>query len=165
MKKIILSLAVFASLNSFGQGEQRKSPHETVTYANGSVTYGRPHKNGRDIFGSLVEYGKVWRLGADEATTITFNSDTKFGGQGIKKGTYTMFAKVDKDEWTIILNSQLGQWGAFAYDKNKEKDIAKVKIPVLTKDPITEQFTIRFDDKNNLIMEWDQVMVMVPLSF
>ncbi|HMU46791.1 MAG TPA: DUF2911 domain-containing protein [Chitinophagaceae bacterium] len=165
MKRILLVLAVFATVSSSGQGNQRKSPHDTVTYANGMVTYGRPYKSGREIFGGLVEFGKVWRLGADEATTISFNSDTKFGGEPVPKGTYTMFAEVNKHEWKIILNSQLGQWGAFSYEKNKDKDIAKVKVPVMTKDPVTEQLTIRFDEKNNMIIEWDQTMIIVPLSF
>lgn len=164
MKKILLLLLISTLLLADAQG-QRKSPHDTVTYANGEVTYGRPYKSGRDIFGGLVKFGEVWRLGADEATTISFNSDTKFGGQGVSKGTYTMFAQVNKNEWTIILNSQLGQWGAYSYNKHKDKDVVKVTVPVMTKDPVTEQLTISFDGKNNMIIEWDQTMVSVPLSF
>lgn len=164
MKKIVLLLALFTVLQQEGNS-QRKSPHDTVTYANGNVTYGRPHKAGREIFGGLVEFGKVWRLGADEATTITFNSDTKFGGQNIPKGTYTLFALVNEKDWTLILNSQLGQWGSFGYEKNKAKDVAKVNVPVKTIEPGVEQLTIRFDAKNAMVIEWDKVQVEVPLGF
>ncbi|MEO6613002.1 MAG: DUF2911 domain-containing protein [Chitinophagaceae bacterium] len=166
MKKIPVLLALFAMVNSYGQGEQRKSPHDTVTYANGNVTYGRPYKKGRDIFGGLEKFGSVWRVGADEATTITFNKDTKFGGQNVPKGTYTLFALPEENEWLIILNGQLGQWGAFDYEKYKDKDVAGVKVPVKKLENTVEQLTIRFDEKRNeMIIEWDKTRVAVPVSY
>lgn len=165
MKQFLFIAALFAALSATAQNQQRKSPHDTVTYANGTVTYGRPYKSGRDIFGGLVEYDKVWRLGADEATTITFNKKTVFGGKPIEKGTYTLFALVHEKEWTFILNSQLGQWGAFSYEKYKDKDVAQVSIPVTKLDHVVEQLTIKFDSKNNMIVQWDQTQLSVPLSF
>jgi hypothetical protein len=146
MKQLLVLLALFAVTNSYAQGEQRNSPHDTVTYTNGNVTYGRPYKKGRDIFGGLEKFGSVWRVGADEATTITFNKDTKFGGQLVPKGTYTLFALLEEKEWQIILNGQLGQWGAFDYEKYKNKDVATVKVPVNKLDKTVEQLTIRFVD-------------------
>lgn len=163
MKKILLFAVVFSSLCGFAQSG-KKSPHDTVTYANGKVTYGRPYKNNREIFGGLEKFGKVWRLGADEATTISFNSDTKFGGAGIPAGTYTMFAIPEENEWTIILNSQPGQWGAFGYERNKDKNVAEVKVPVNKLDNVVEQLTIRFDDRN-MYIEWDKTQVVVPISY
>ena len=166
MKQLLFSLALLVTISSCGQGsQQRKSPHDTVTYANGSVTYGRPYKHDRDIFGALVEYGKVWRLGADEATIITFNTDTKFGDVMVPKGSYTLFALVNEKEWTFILNTQLGQWGAFSYEKYKDKDIAKVTVPVDKLDKVVEQLTIQFNAHNTMIVQWDTVQVTVPLSF
>lgn len=164
MKKLLLLAAVFTTISGFAQ-KTKKSPHDTVTYANGKVTYGRPYKNDRDIFGGLEKYGKVWRLGANEATTISFNSDTKFAGAGVSPGTYTMFAIPNETEWTIILNSQLGQWGAFGYEKNKDKNVAEVTVPVVKLENEVEQLTIRFDGENNMIIEWDKTQVKVPLSF
>ena len=161
MKQIFLMLVAFSVMSCSGQ----KSPHDTVSYANGKVTYGRPYKKDRDVFGGLEKFGNVWRLGADQATTISFNSDSKFGGQAIPKGTYTMFALLNENEWTLILNSQLGQWGAFAYEKNKDKDIAKVTVPVKKLDNVVEQLTIRFDKNNTMIIEWDKTQVSVPISF
>jgi len=160
--KIILSLVatiIFAT-SSFAQ----KSPHDTVTTKQLTMTYGRPYKKDRVIFGGLVPYGKVWRLGADSATQIIFNQDAKFGGQGIAKGRYTVFAIPEENEWTIILNSQLGQWGAFGYEKIKDKDVLKVKVPVKKLSNVVEQLTIKAD-KPGLIIAWDQTQVSVPISF
>lgn len=165
MKQIVLLLAVFTVFNSYGQGEQRKSPHDTVTFANGNVTYGRPYKKGREVFGELEKYGSVWRVGADEATTITFNTDSKFGGQTVAKGTYAMFVLPQENEWLVILNSQPKQWGAYNYEKNKDKDVAGVKVPVKKLDKEVEQLTIRFDKSNAMIIEWDKTQVAVPVSF
>ncbi len=165
MKNILLLLAFFIVTDSFGQGRQRKSPHDTLTYANGIVIYGRPYKSDREIFGALIKYGQVWRIGADEATTITFKTDTKFGSELIPAGTYSLFAVVNENDWSLILNSQLGQWGAFSYEKNKEKDIAKITVPVKKSDAIVEQLTIRFSEENEMIIEWDTTSVSIPLVF
>ncbi|MEO7924420.1 MAG: DUF2911 domain-containing protein [Chitinophagaceae bacterium] len=164
MKQLLLLLTAFTVFSNYSNG-QRQSPHDTVTYANGNVTYGRPYKKDRQIFGGLEKFGSVWRVGADEATTITFNSDTKFGGQAVPKGTYSMFVLPNENEWLIILNSQLGQWGAFSYQENRDKDVAGVKIPVKKLANTVEQLTIRFDKDNNMIIEWDDTQVAVPISF
>ncbi len=165
MKKLFLLLAVFATVNSYAQPGQRKSPHDTVSATNVSVTYGRPSKNGREIFGTLEKYDKVWRVGADEATTITFAKDVKFDGYDVKAGTYTMFAIPDEEKWTIILNGVPKQWGAFSYEKNKDKDVAKIKVPVNKLDNVVEQLTIRFNKDNAMVIEWDKTQVVVPLKF
>lgn len=166
MKNIFLLLALFIMADSFGQGRQRKSPHDTLAYSNGEIIYGRPYKSGREIFGVLEKYGNIWRVGSDEATTISFKKDVKFGDQLVPAGTYTLFAKIDEDEWTVILNTQLGQWGAFSYEKNKDKDVAKVKVPVEKLNDVVEQLTIWYDDDNSkLVIKWDLTKVSVPLTF
>ena len=164
--KIIVSLLAAITIftgSSCAQGG-RKSPHDTVSSKQVSVTYGRPYKKGRVIFGDLEKYGKVWRVGADEATQITFNQDTKFGGQAVPKGTYALFAIPEEKEWTIILNSQLGQWGAYSYDKNKDKDVLKIKVPVKKLSDPVEQLTIK-PEASALVISWDQTQVSVPLSY
>ena len=142
--------------------QNRKSPHETVKSENVEVSYGRPYKKGREIFGGLEKYGKVWRTGADEATQITFTKDATVGGKPVKAGTYTLFTIPDQNEWTIILNSQLGQWGAYEYDKHKDKDVLQVKVPAKKLDKPVEQLTIRFAG-SNMIIEWDTTQVSVPV--
>ncbi len=159
-------LMLFAATTMFAQGmgdKKRASPHETVTGKNVKVTYGRPYKKGRDIFGGLEPWGEVWRLGADEATEITFDKDCMFAGKKVKAGTYVMFAKLDKNEWTIILNSQLKQWGSFGYEKVKDKDVLQATVPVKHLDKVVEQFTITPKD-DGLMMEWDKTGVFVPMK-
>ena len=165
MKQFLLLVVAFTALTASGQNGQRKSPHDTVSNAHASVTYGRPYKKGRDIFGSLEPYGKVYRVGADEATTIAFKTDVKFGDKNVKAGTYTLFAIPNENTWTIILNGQLGQWGAFSYDKNKDKDVAQTTVPVKKLDHVVEQLTISFAKDNSLMISWDQTEVTVPLGF
>ena len=162
MKALFLAVILFTAITAMGQ---RKSPHDTLTNGKSTVTYGRPYKNDREIFGGLEKYGKVWRLGADEATTINFASDAKFAGKSVKAGTYTMFAIPNENEWTIILNSQPGQWGAYSYEKNKDKDVEKVTVPVKKLEKAVEQLTIRFASNNNMVIEWDKTQVEVPISY
>lgn len=166
MKKLLLILAVLATFGCNAQGGGgRKSPHDTVTNGKTTVTYGRPYKKNRVVFGELEKYGKVWRVGADEATTITFAHDVKFGGAGVKAGTYTLFAIPQENEWTLILNSQPGQWGAYNYEKNKDKDVASVKVPVKKLDMPVEQLTIRFIESGAMLIEWDTCRVEVSLLY
>ena len=140
------------------------SPHDSATGQYMSVRYGRPYKKGRDIFGALIPYGKVYRCGADSATTVTFDKDATFGGKPVKAGTYTLFVIPNEQSWTIILNSQLGQWGAFDYDKYKDKDVLQVDVPVKKLDNLVEQLTISLPP-SALVIEWDNVQVSVPVFF
>lgn len=132
------------------------------------ITYGQPYKRDRPIFGNLVPYDEVWRTGANEATEITATRDIIFGGQELQAGTYTLFSIPRKDgNWTIILNEKLGQWGAFDYDKSN--DLMRIEAPSRTQESVTEAFTIRFSeiegDSTNIVMEWDQTVVKIPVEF
>jgi hypothetical protein len=161
MKRILFFIALFATVTTFAQ---RKSPHDTVSSKKATVTYGRPYKDSREVFGKLVPYSKVWRLGADQATTITFNQDSKFGDKEIKAGTYAIFAVPNENEWTIIVNGEPNQWGSFAYEKNKSKDVAQFTVPVKKLDSPVEQLTIRFDEKNTMVVEWENTQIAIPLK-
>src|SRR5580692_41757 len=97
MRNSVLSLSIlffagllFSGFTSCAQMEKRVSPHDTLRTKDVTVTYGRPYKKGREIFGKLEPFGKVYRCGADEATTITFAKDGTFGGKPVKAGTYTL---------------------------------------------------------------------------
>lgn len=162
MQRILLILAILITTTGFAQN--RKSPHDTVSTTDATVTYGRPSMHGRVIFGELVKFEKVWRLGADEATTITLGKNTKIGDAVVPAGTYTMFALVNENEWTIILNSVLGQWGAFSYEKNKDKNVATATFPVKKLSEPIEQFTIRFDADNGMIIEWELMRIRIAIN-
>ena len=129
------------------------------------VIYSRPQKIGRVIFGELVEYGKVWRMGANEATEIDFYKDVKIGGKKIKKGRYTLYALVNPDKWTIILNSETDTWGAFKYDP--KKDIGRFDVPVQKNTELVEALAIQFEKDNkvfNMVVAWDDILVKLPIS-
>jgi hypothetical protein len=146
----------------------RISNHTTVKGKHISVTYGQPSKKGRVIFGGLVPYGKVWRTGADEATEITVDKDIMFGGKKLAAGTYSLYTIPNKTEWTIIINPVLKQWGAFEYDKVKDKDVLRTTVPVKNTGKEVETFTILVKDDgqadDGLVMEWDKVQVKVPVK-
>jgi Protein of unknown function (DUF2911) len=130
------------------------------------VVYSRPQKNDRVIFGELVEYGKVWRLGANEATEIEFYKEVKIGGKKISKGRYTLYALVNKDSWTMIVNKETDVWGAFKYDS--KKDIVRTDVPVQTNTEAAEAVAMIFEKTSsgmNLIIAWDNVKVALPISF
>lgn len=127
--------------------------------------YGRPSKNGRKIFGELVEYGKIWRLGANEATEIEFFQSVKIGKVKIKKGRYTLYAIPYADKWTIVINKEIDTWGAFKYDE--KKDIVKVDVPVQKQMESIEYFAMVFEKINNiisLIIAWDDVKIELPIT-
>ncbi len=130
------------------------------------VTYTRPAKNGREVFGKLVPYGKVWRAGANEAPEIRFYQDVTIGGKKIKAGNYAMLVLPTEKDWTIIFSSDLDQWGAYSY--NETLDVARVTVPVQKSDAVIENFSIQFAKKEAktalMNMGWDAIMISVPVE-
>lgn len=108
----------------------RSSPRAAVTQAVGRgetrIAYGRPAVKERKVWGGLVPYGRVWRAGANEATTVTFSQEVKIEGQALAAGTYTFFVIPGETEWTAILNRAPRQWGAFDY--NPALDALRFKV-------------------------------------
>ena len=156
-------LVMFLAVGSLA-AKDRASEHATVKGKHVSVSYGRPNKKGRAIFGGLVPYGEVWRTGADEATEITFDQACNFGGKTVKPGTYTLFTKPGKGEWTVILNAKLGQWGAYEYENVKKQDVLTTSVPSKHLDKQVETFTISVKD-DGVMLEWDDTGVMIPVKF
>lgn len=129
------------------------------------VTYCQPRKRGRDIFGGLVPYGQVWRTGANEATEITLTKDAFINGMMITAGTYSIFTIPDKEKWVIILNKELGLWGSYNY--NYKNDLLRFEVPVQADPNLTESFTIKFDQRNNvadLLLLWDKTKISIPVQ-
>jgi Protein of unknown function (DUF2911) len=159
---LTLFAILLAGTVSYAQPSHPKSPHDTVKTKDITITYGRPYKKGREIFGKLEPYGKVYRCGADEATQITFAKDVTFGGKPVKAGTYTFCAIPNATSWTVILNSKLGQWGAFDYDKYKAQDVLHVDVPVKTLSTPMEQLTMTANG-GKVTLAWDTVQIEVPV--
>lgn len=165
MKKLLTLCVSFLTISAFTFAQQpAASPRVTAESANVSVAYGQPSKKGRVVFGGLEKFGTVWRAGANGATEITFKKDGKFGGKAVKAGTYSLFAKIEEDKWTIILNSELKQWGAYGYEKIKDKNVAEVTVPTKKLKDVVEKLTYTTDDKT-LTISWDQTSVSVPMEF
>lgn len=170
MKKTILTL--FLTLVAFAWAtaqEAKPSPRMTAEGKNVTVAYGQPSKRGRTLFGaegsgSLEPYGKVWRTGANEATEITFKKDGTFGGKPVKAGTYTLFSIPGDKEWTVILNSERKQWGAYNYDKIKDKDVLSVTVPTKKYNNSAEKLSFNVKD-NALDFQWDNTGFSVPMKF
>lgn len=158
----IALIMVTAISSVFGKDKERASKHTTVSSGNISITYGQPMKKGREIFGALVPYGQVWRTGADEATEITFKKDCMFADKPVKAGTYSLFTIPGKKEWGVILNSELKQWGAYGYDKAKDKDVLKATVPAGETDHMVETFTISIKEEG-VLLEWDKTFVLIPV--
>ena len=130
------------------------------------VLYSRPQKNGRVLFGDLVQYGQVWRLGANEATEIEFFKDVKIDGKKVKKGRYTLYALVDTGKWTLILNKETDTWGAFRYDSTK--DILRTTVPIQKQTAVIEELSMAFEktkDGASLVIDWDDIKVGMPISW
>lgn len=190
MKKVFLSIAMIMSLGAMlpATAQDKKlppvdaSPMDMAYYPPvypylvkvkgepgalvARVIYSRPQKKGRSIFGELEEYGKVWRLGANEATEIEFFIPVSIGGKHIPKGRYTLYAIPQETKWTIILNRETDIWGAYKYDQTK--DVLRTTVPVLSQSAPVEAFTMLFEKADggaNLVMAWDTVLVSLPVKF
>ena len=148
------------------------SPEETITCnLNGydlEVYYNRPYKKERKIFGSLVPFGRVWRTGANEATTFNTVSDLTIDGKTLPAGKYTLWTIPEAESWTVIFNSEQYSWGVGRNGASREAeyDVMQVKVPVEQLPSVVEQFTIALEDKNEkpvLTLAWDQTKVSVVL--
>ena len=186
MRKIsVFTCLLFICLFSFSQSvkvpEVDKSPLDVSYYPNNypvlkiqnkateqliaRILYSRPQKQGRKIFGELVEYGKVWRLGANEATEIEFYKDVKIAGKKVSKGRYTLYAIANENTWTIIFNKDTDTWGAFKYDS--KKDLLRTDVAVQKTDETVESMSMWFDKTVSgisLNIAWEQVKVSIPIT-
>ncbi len=142
----------------------------TVNGLSVSIPYSRPSVRGRVVFGTedqkaLQPYGKYWRLGANESTEITVNKDFIFNDQPVKAGTYRMYAIPGAETFDIILNTELGKWGAFEPDH--ALDLLTTKVQVERNSSSVEQYTITTSEVNggiNVVFEWSDVRFIVPIK-
>ncbi len=167
----ILSLLFINPLQAQDFSDLDKSPMDAVIARNNDnsslarVIYSRPQKKGREIFGELVPYGKIWRTGANEATEITFYDDVEFNGNKVDAGTYTLYTIPNEKNWTIILNKDINVWGAYKYDQSK--DVMRTEVKTNETAATVENFSITFrpaDNGANLLMGWDNVYLEIPIK-
>lgn len=128
------------------------------------VIYSRPQKNSRVLFGELIEYNKVWRLGANEATEIEFFQNVRIGSTKIKKGRYTLYCIPNAEKWSFIINKETDTWGSFMYDQ--KKDIVRHDALIQKQAMPTESFSFLFEKQSAglaLTAAWDSVKVSLPI--
>ena len=155
----LLLLATAPLLAVRGNDADRKSKNGQATGdvagVHVTVDYGRPLVGGRELWGALVPYDKVWRTGADEATTITFDKNVTIEGKALAAGTYALFTIPGRDRWTVIFNRTAQQWGAFKYDATQ--DALRVEVTPAKHDPVDAlTFEVRGSE---VVMTWGTVAV------
>lgn len=162
---VVALVAAFFGLKTYTKSH---SPAETVKAdqngLNVEVNYCQPSMKGRKIFGELVPFGKVWRTGANEATIIKFNKDVRIAGQPLKAGNYTLWTIPNQNSWTIIFNSETGQWGT-NYDA--KTDVLKVDVPSAQSASAVEQFKINLNPTGtgiDMTLNWENTEVKVPIQ-
>jgi Protein of unknown function (DUF2911) len=167
---VFIALVLSTAAPAQEDKSKRPSPPGTaeVTLKGKKVTidYSRPSARGRKVVGNLIPYDKVWRTGANEATTLKTEVALNIGGVKVPAGTYTIYTLASETApWKLIINKQTGQWGT---EYHQEQDLARVDLKVSqTKQPV-EQFTISFDkagaDAAALVMEWENARASVSLK-
>jgi hypothetical protein len=167
---ILLSLAVLA-VPALSQQDKSKRPSPPAKaeckFSDGktiTVDYSSPRMKGRKIFGDLVPFGKVWRAGANEATTFVTTADATVGGKAVPAGSYTIFAIPNADKWTLIISKTTGEWGTdYSGEAN---DLARVDMKVSALPSPAENFTIAFDQTAagcTLRLDWESTRASVEI--
>ncbi len=163
MKTFKLLIAFFfVATISCAQESPREKTEGSINKINITIDYGAPSVKGRTVWGGLEQYGKVWRAGANENTTITFDKDVQIAGKKLVAGKYGFFIiPVENGDWTVIFNKKNAEWGAFSY--NKEEDALRVNIkPKFVKETQEQlKYTV---DKKNIIMAWDKARLSIPVK-
>jgi len=158
-------LAIVLSASTiFAQGKERKSPAKTasakIAGSDITVSYSSPSVKGRTIWGDLVSYDKVWRTGANEATTFETSMDVNVEGKTLAAGKYSVFTIPGEKEWAIIFNSDADQWGAYKY--KEDKDVLRVTVNPKAGEH-EEMMMIAFKG-DNMVIAWEKIMVPIKIS-
>jgi Protein of unknown function (DUF2911) len=174
MKKNIAILALFAFVAATAclaqMGGAKPSPAASASCDLGGgktikTDYSSPRMKGRKIYGDLVPYGKVWRTGANEATTFVNSADVVVGGKTVPAGSYTIFTVPTADKWTLIINKKTGEWGIpYKYEKD---ELAKVDMKVSKLDSPVENFTITYEKSGSgctMELDWETTRASVDIS-
>ena len=157
----LLALPAVAQQLMLPRPSQKASVMQRIGLTDMTITYSRPGVKGRQIWGALVPYDKVWRTGANEATTIAFSNDVMINGQKLAAGTYSLHTiPAQSGEWTLIFNSVANQWGSFNYDQTK--DALRIKATP-SNGPFHEWLTFEVPDVTadsaRVVLAWENVAV------
>lgn len=154
----LLTVSMLAQKNI---ASPRDSISGKVGAANVKINYGSPSVKGRVIWGDLVPYDKVWRTGANEATTISFDKDVMIEGKKLPKGVYSLFTIPGKNEWVIIFNKEAKQWGAYKYDE--KQDALRVKVKAGNNAELREQLKFELH-QNSFVLLWEHLQLQINVN-
>lgn len=169
----LVALAFVCAFQDFAQAQSVQFPapspactlKQRVGLTDIEIVYSRPGMKGREIFGTLIPYGKVWRTGANAATKITFSTPVKLNGTDVAAGSYALYTIPGESEWTIILNKGVGKSGT-QYDE--KEDVVRIKTMSLKLSEKIETFTIEFnritDDSAVLNLVWANTVVPIRVT-
>ena len=164
-KGVVLTFLLCSFGCSHSGSEDRPSPlrmdSTIISGVSVKIKYSSPAVRGREIWGILDPYGKVWRIGANRATVLEVSDTIEMASNKIPKGKYSMFAIPDSARWTIILNKEWDQWGAYDYDPTK--DLFRTTILPYKLDSLHERLTFSFDQKQ-LKFRWEYLGFNLPLT-
>lgn len=164
--KNVLTLLAIMLLFNFTSQAQIKMPQaspssrvsQQVGLTNVVLEYSRPSKKNRKIFGELVPYGAIWRTGANNATTLTFDTEVMIAGKKLPEGKYALYTIPNKDKWDIILSTNTELWGSIGY--TGEDDAIRVSVPAKKLKNTVETMEINFsnitDTGTTIGIQWDK---------
>ena len=159
--KLTLVFLLIASV-TFAQKSPRKEAKGTIGNVSVAVDYSAPSVKGRTIWGGLEKYGKVWRAGADNNTTFSFDKEVTINGTKVPAGKYGFFIIPKENEnWTVILTKKNDSWGASSYDKSD--DLLRLELATNFVDENQEILTYTISDKG-IEMAWEKARVFIPVN-
>lgn len=169
MKKWIFLVSVLVCFTAGAQDLPRKSSYTKIEQVVGLnklvLEYSRPNVNDREIFGKLVPFNEVWRLGANEPTVLEVQYPIVIGEKELNPGKYAVFAIPAAESWKIVFNTDTEQWGAYDYDEKKNVLEYSAKVTTCT---ARESFEMTFDNVREssaeLVMRWNTTEVKVPFT-
>lgn len=174
MRKFVTGVLLLVAVVAASAQDQAKkpplSPRQKTTYTFAdkkaiTVDYGAPSMRGRQVMGSLVPYGKVWRTGANEATGFVTDADLMVGDTRVPAGKYTLYTLPGENAWQLIISKQTGQWGTVY---NEDQDLARIPMKVEKTAAPVEMLKISFDGSGGtsttMNIEWENAKLSVPVK-
>lgn len=163
MKKLNIFLAFFFVVSvSFAQKSPRLQTKGDLNGTQVMIDYGAPSVRGRTIWGGLEKYGQVWRAGANENTTVSFDKDVKVGGKTLAAGKYGFFIIPNESgDWVAIFNKKNDAWGSYSYAE--AEDAARVMVKPETDTNVQEQLMYAVDN-SGIVFAWDKVRLHIDVE-
>jgi Protein of unknown function (DUF2911) len=161
----LVALPAFAQQLDLPKPSLAAKISQTVGVTEISLDYASPAARGRQVFGSVVPFGEVWRSGANSCTKITFSKDVTVGTTAVPAGTYCLFTIPRKEKWTFIINKDSTQWGAYTYKDSL--DVARTEVTpesIPARERLAFIFSDASDDGVKLDLEWDKTRASLPIK-